>query len=273
GGVGFFFLIIEPLSKKVLKPREEDIFKIEVRDNSPKRLTIKTLLYSAVFAIPGMLIMSPLLIYLPLTVSGMMEMILFGMAFGILILLWRLGRKNDMSLFKIHAGIFKGGKEHVLRQVVLGLVLTVILYNIIYLSFGLNYIGWFPSIFSFPWIPIYLAIGLFIIAEFYLLFNTILQPKFKEGLAGVVKVGIIGGSCLCIYTCGTILLFCILLESFFFTIFFHIAIPLTYLLAFVSALLYKKTGNIITGAIVSTVILVMLLCTLAPYANYLMFLH
>jgi len=92
-------------------------------------------------------------------------------------------------------------------------------------------------------------------------------------LEGVIKAGLIGGSCLCLYTCGTILLFCILLKSFFFTIFFHIAIPLTYLLAFISALLYKKTGNIITGTIVTTVILVMLLCTLAPYANYAMFLH
>ncbi|MHA1239224.1 MAG: hypothetical protein ACTSQU_00395 [Promethearchaeota archaeon] len=67
GGIGFFFLTIEPLSKLVLTPkteREKEVqyYKIEALDMSVMSISIKTIVFSIVLGILGVLIFIPILL-------------------------------------------------------------------------------------------------------------------------------------------------------------------------------------------------------------------
>jgi len=67
------------------------------------------------------------------------------------------------------------------------------------------------------------------------------------------------------YTITYFILICLLLGSFFFIQFLYFAVPMFLLFVFISAALYQKTGNIISGTIVVTTIFVLLTTTLSPY--------
>jgi len=186
GGIGFFFLTLEPLSKLILTKkgeREKEIqyYKIKVSDMSVKSISIKTVLYSIVLGIPGVLIFLPLLLILPLAVASFVVTLLFGQAFGIIVLLWRIGKKSDMRLKTILSRPFKG-RNAFLRQIILGAILGTMLFLIVYLSIGLNYLGLVPSITKIWTIPIYFVISFFVILILNLITQVILQNKFNDSI-------------------------------------------------------------------------------------------
>jgi len=138
GGIGFFFLTIEPLSKLVLTPkteREKEVqyYKIEALDMSVMSISIKTIVFSIVLGILGVLIFIPILLILPLAVAGFVLTLLFGMSFGIIILLWRIGKKSNLSLKTILSRPFKG-RNSLLRQIILGAILGAMLFLIVQLD-------------------------------------------------------------------------------------------------------------------------------------------
>ena len=268
GGIGFFFLTIEPLSKLVLtskSDREKEIqyYKIETPDMSVMSITIKTILFSIVLGILGVLIFLPLLLILPLAVAGFVVALLFGQAFGLIVLLWRIGKKTDSSLRKILARPFKG-RNIFLRQIILGAILGAMLFLIVYLSIGLNYLGLVPSITKFWTMPIYFVISFFVILILNMITQVILQNKFSDSIKDTMKVLFLGAIFPLLYYIVYLLLVSVLMRSlFYFGTFIPISILMFTLTSGVSILSYRKTGNIITGAIINAVLLTFLIVTMS----------
>jgi len=268
GGIGFFFLTLEPLSKLILtkkgeRKKEIQYYKIEVSDMSVKSISIKTVLYSIVLGIPGVLIFLPLLLILPLAVAGFVVALLFGQAFGIIVLLWRIGKKSDIHLRTILSRPFKG-RNTFLRQMILGAILGTMLFLIVYLSIGLNYLGLVPSITKIWTIPIYFVISFFVILILNLITQVILQNKFNDSIKDTLKVLLLGAVFPLLYYIVYLLLVSVIMRSlFYFGTFIPISILMFTLTSGVSILTYRKTGNITTGAIVNAILLTFLIVTMS----------
>lgn len=266
GGIGFFFLMIEPLSSGITKKQKEAPHKIEIPGESLKSISKKTIIYSFILGIPGMaILLFTLVLFLPLTLAGGLTMFLFGQAFAILFLLKKLGKKANKSLIEILKEPFKDSKENIVRQIILGTILAIILYLILYLSFGLNYLGMAPSIYKIPWIPIYFAITMFLFLVFSLLFLVIMPHNLDAGFKGLFKTVGIDFTLLMIYACTFILVPCILMGNYFLVMVLVLMAPILLLAVFNSAILYQKTGNIIAAAIVNTLFIICLNVTLSPF--------
>jgi len=272
GGFGFFALIVDPLSKLILKPREEEVFKLELENDSIINLGGKALASSLVFGLPGILIFVPLLLVLYLGIAGFLSAFLFGQAFGILILLWRIGKKRNVGLIETIKKPFKTSRSNLIRQFLLGAVLSIIFALIIYLSGGLNYIGMVPSLPKLAWVPLFFIINFIIFMIYGLVFHGILQNKFEKGLKPLIKVSFTIFGINFLYWFTFLFIFSLITGSFFyFGNFIPLAIPLFLLNAFLSTLIYEKSGNIIAGALVNTLFLTLIICTISSYQSGLSF--
>jgi len=264
GGIGFFFLIIEPVSSRFVKQREEleDLLK----DETVKDITKKTIIYSFVWFIVGALCMVPLL-FAPLILGGAMAAVLFGQVFGVSILLRKYFKKAGTSFKEQILKPFKVPKKELLKQIALGAILGIALYLILYLSIGLNYMGMYPSINKIIWLLLYFPVFFFIFLVFHLLFNIVLDPKFEDSLKGLIKSSCLACGILILYVSVLIIGFCILISNYFLLMVLFLAIPIYLLTVFTSAMLYKKTGSILPAAIVDTLFLVLILATLSPFGT------
>lgn len=268
GGIGLFFSIIDPLYNLILKTRKGErdnkaILKIDLPDVSITNLSIRTVAYSLLLGLPGILIFMPIYFIFPLSTAGNLLMLLFGQMFAILILLWRIGKKADLPLKDILIGPFKG-RDNIINQIMLGVILTIVLYIIIYLSIGLNYFAILPSLTKIIFIPLCFAINFFIFLIFSLLNQTVLQNNIKDGFKGQLISAFITFGVQILYLTVYLLLFSFLLGSFFnFGVYMPVAIPTTLLASFVYVVLYKKTGNIISSTCVNTFFVVMIICTVS----------
>ena len=263
GGIGLYFLIIEPISKLIIKNREEheDLLK----DDTVKEMGKKTIIYSFL-GIPGVAFMIPLL-FAPLILGGAMAAVLFGQVFGVMLLLRKYFKKAGTSLWEQLKKPFKEPKKDLLRQIILGTILGVILYLILYVSIGLNYLGMAPSVNKVLWIPLYLAVFIFIFLVFHLVFNILFDAKFGRTLKELIKSSLLAFGILTLYLTILILAFCIAVGNYFLLMVLVIAIPIYLLTVFTSALLFQKTGSIIPAAIANTIFLVLLLATLSPFGT------
>ncbi len=265
GGLGVFFLSIKPLSNLLVRPREEEIVKIEVSNETVSSLSKKSLLYTLVLGIPGIIIAFGIA-FLPLKLAGLLSMLLFGHAFGLLLMFRSIAKRTDSSVKEYLKKPFKISRDLLLRNIVLGVLLGIFLYIIIILTFGLNYIGMIPSIFKLPWVPIYFAILVLIMTIFAIFSQLILQPKLENKDKGLIKTGVLGFLIQIIYLYTFVLGFCIIRGNYFYVIFLIISTPVTLLCSFVLVYTYKNSGNIIAGIIITTLIITCLLCTLAPFS-------
>jgi len=268
GGIGFFFLAIDPLSKLILKSKSDrdqelQYYTIDTPDMSIKRISIKAILYPILLGIPGVIIFIPLLLILPLAIAAFVVALLFGQAFGLMILLWRIGKKTNSSFKKILIEPLKG-RNAFIRQVLLGLVLAIMLYLIVYASIGLNYLGLVPSITKMWTIPIYFVICFFVILILNLLTQGILQNKFTDSIKDNMKVLILGAVFPLLYYIVYLLLVSVIMRSlFYFGTFIPISILMFTLTSGVSVISYRKTGNVVTGAIINALLLTFLIVTMS----------
>jgi len=276
GGIGFFFLTIDPLSKLILNAKSDRVkelqyYTIDTPDMSIKSISMKAILYPIVLGIPGVIIFIPLLLILPLAIAAFVVTLLFGQTFGLMILLWRIGKKTNISFKKILIEPFKG-RNAFLRQALLGSVLAIMLYLIVYASIGLNYLGLVPSITKAWTIPIYFVISFFVILILNLLTQVIIQNKFNDSIKNTLKVLLLGAIFPLLYYIVYLLLVSVLMRSlFYFGTFIPISILMFTLTSGVSVITYRKTGNIITGAIVNAILLTFLIVTMSTPQNGLSF--
>ena len=278
GGIGLFFLIVDPVAKFVLQYKkgvdeiERTYFKIETPEISVGKLSAKILIYSLLLAIPGILIFFPILLILPLAIAGFIVTLLFGQTFGFLILLWRLGKKTGYSIIYIFKTMFKKRGKFI-RELLLGLILSAVLYIIAYLSIGLNYLGLLPSVIKIWTIPIYFFIMFFINLVYSTLLQFIMQNKLKERLKDTLEMIFLGFIFPFLYFFVFLLILGIITGSYFyFGNFIPIALVSFTLNSAVSMFAYKKTGNIVTGAIISAVTITFLIITMSPPQSGLSFL-
>ncbi|MGV9173873.1 MAG: alpha/beta hydrolase [Promethearchaeia archaeon] len=269
GGIGFFFAIFAPLSDLLLKSEsseEQRNPELEVTDETWDQVTKKTLLYTLIYFIPGILLMIPLVLFLPLMLAGALIMILFGQAFGFLMYLRKHSVSEDSSISTLLKQPFKGSRSKLMKEIILGIILAVTLYIILYLSIGLNYFGITPSIVKLPWIPLYFAALFLIFILFQLVFNMVLYPKLKTEKHPVLQSIGIALAIIFLYLSALILIPSIIMGNYFLTLILMVSIPINLLAVCVAAILYKKTGSIIPGAIIDSFFLVCILSTLSPYA-------
>jgi pimeloyl-ACP methyl ester carboxylesterase len=272
GGFGLFVLLVDPLSKLILKSREVEVVKLESEDDSIISIGGKTLGASLLLGIPGIIVFIPLLLVLFLAVAGFISALLFGQAFGILILLWRIGKKKNISLLEIMKKPFKGSRNDTFRQFLLGTVLAIILTIIIYLSGGLNYLGMLPSLIKIPWVLLFIVINFIMFMIYGLYFHGVLQNKFDTDLKSLIKASFMIFGLLFIYWFTYLFILGLITRSFFyFGNFVPFAIPLFILNGFLSTLIYQKTGNVIAGALVNTLFFTLMICTISPYQSGLSF--
>ncbi|MFX1566842.1 MAG: alpha/beta hydrolase [Promethearchaeota archaeon] len=267
GGMGLFFLLIDPIYKLILKIRkvnreDEVILKIELPDISVTNLALRAVAYSLILGLPGILIFMPLYFF-PLFTAGNVLMLLCGQMFAFLILLWRLGKKVDTPLKNVLIGPFKS-RNNFINQLLLGAILTPILFIIIYLSVGLNYFAIIPSLTKVLYIFICFVICFFVFLIYSLLNQTVIQNKVKDGIKGQIISGLITFGEQILYMIVFLLFFSFLFGSFFnFGVYLPITIPTTLLSSFVYVALYRKTGNIISGTIISAFIVSMITITVS----------
>ena len=278
GGIGFFFLIVDPMAKTLLLyKREEDkiergFFRIDTPEISLGKLSLQMIIYSFVLAVPGILIFLPLLLILPLAVAGFVVTLLFGQTFAFLILLWRLGKKTGHSLKGIFKTTFKD-RRRFLRELLLGFILAAILYIIAYLSIGLNYLGLLPSVIKIWTIPIFFIIMFFINLVFSMIMQLMVQNKLKDNVQDMVKMVFLGFIFPFLYFFVFLLILGVITGSYFyFGNFIPIALVLFTLNSAVSMFLYKKTGNIVVGTIISAIMITFLIITMSPPQSGLSFL-
>jgi len=268
GGFGFFALIIDPLCQLILEKREENTSIFDIEDETIPNIGGKTILYSILFAFPGIVIFVPIILILFLATAGFISALLFGQAFGFLVFLWRIGKNKNTKLREILKKPFKTSKNTLIKQFLLGGILAILLTLIIYLSGGLNYIGMIPSITKIPWILIYFAIFFFIFMIFGLVFHEIIQNKFEKGVKPRIKVSLIIFGTLFLYMFTILLILSIIMGSFFyFGSFIPLAIPIFLMISFISTFIYEKTGNLIPVALVNTLFFTLLICTISPYES------
>ncbi|MFX1425330.1 MAG: serine aminopeptidase domain-containing protein [Promethearchaeota archaeon] len=268
GGFGFFGLIVNPLAKIILRTREEQKPIIETEYESLLHLGGKTIGYSLALGIPGILIFVPIILILFLAVAGFISALLFGQAFGILVLLWRIGKKKNIKLIQTIKSPFKISRINIVKQFLLGGILATLLTVFIYLSGGLHYIGMIPSITKIPWIPLYFLIFFIIFMIFGLMFHGILQNKYGKGIRPLIKVSLIIFGIQFLYMFMILLIIAFVMGSFFyFGSFLPIALPLFLLNSFISTVIYDKTGSIIPVALVNTLFFTLLVCTISPYQS------
>jgi len=230
-------------------------------------LALQALVSSLSLVLPllGMGIISPLLLT-PLNVVALVIMIFFGQAFTFLFLLWRAAKKDDISLKSILKEPFKDEKTNLIRQVALGAILSTILYVILYLSVGLNYFGMIPALIKLPWILLFYEFFFLIAIIIGIIVIAINKDSLEDTLKNKIKVTLIAFGYLAIYTILYVVLFCIVINSYFFLLFLIIMLPILLLTASVIVVTFTKTGNLITGTIISAVLHTLISLTLSPLA-------
>ena len=274
GGIGFFFLILDPICRTFLKSKDQKIDDEKMSDDiSLKRIAIKAILYSLLFSVPGMLILLPFFLFLPLSVMGFVLMLLYGQLLGIFILIWRNQKHKGIKLKETLLEPFKDTNISVLKQILVGVFLSTIFFLILYISIGLNYLGLLPSLQNkMYWVPIYISVVFFMYLIYGLFFQKIIQDKIGTGFKNALKSSLLSFIILMIYFIFVIALVCIVDHGFFFIMFFWFAVPMFLFSSIVNTLTYDKTGNILVGAIINTLYLTFLICTLSPFMTGLAFL-
>ncbi|TXT65103.1 MAG: conserved membrane protein of unknown function [Promethearchaeota archaeon] len=275
GGIGLFIMLIDPISTLLKHKQEnsEERLKIEIRDTSAGKLSITSLLYSIPLSIVGIFIIIWIFIPLPLAIEGFFLSLLFGQVFGILVLLWRLAKKNDLSLKQILKTPFTRQINDLGKSIIYGFVLITILYLILYSSIGLNYIGMVPSITKAWAVAIFIIITFLMFIIFGIFFQFIIRPMIPWTKKGTLKAILIHFGILLSYMTFFLLFLGFLTGSFFFFgTTMPVAICLNLMIAGVSVYTYEKTGNIIAGTLIAAILFVMIVSTLAPYQGFLGFL-
>jgi len=265
GGIGLFFLIMEPLTDLLVKAKEEDKYIIELQEMPLRSIVLRTIGHVLGLSLIGMIILIPLVLLLPLSIAGMMSTFLFGAAIAIVIMFWRIGKKMDLSIKDTILGVFKRPKGQIPREIALGVILTIILYIILYLSVGLSYFAIIPYLIKIFWIPPYYAVYFIVFLILGILFNTIIQPKIGNSLKNTCTAAFLGAALQIMYFVIYILILSIIVGSFFFVLTFFIAVPMLLLSNFTSAVLYQKTGNVLSSTIINTTIFVGIIVALSPF--------
>ena len=278
GGIGFFFLIIDPLSKLILfwrdnqKERKVEYFEITTEGISKSSIIIKSVLYTLILAPVGILIFFPILLILPLAVAAFVMALLFGQIFGIIILLWRISKRVDYKFRDMFRNIFKD-KKKLSRHAILGAILSVILYLIAYSSIGLNYLGLVPSLEKVWTMPIFFGMSMVVLLIQNILVQAIIQRKYSNSLRDILKVVFLGFLFPFVYYFVYLLVLGIITGSFFyFGTFLPISIVMFLLTSAVCVISYQKTGNILVGAIIGSLLLTFLIVTMSPPQSGLSFL-
>ena len=278
GGIGFFFLIIDPLSKLILfwrdnqKEKRVEYFEITTEGVSKSSIIIKSILYSLILAPIGILIFFPILLVLPLAVAAFVMALLFGQIFGIVILLWRISKRVDYKFRDMFRNIFKD-KKKLSRHAILGAILSVILYLIVYSSIGLNYLGLVPSLEKVWTMPIFFVMSMVVLLIQNILVQAIIQRKYSNSLRDILKVIFLGFLFPFVYFFVYLLVLGIITGSFFyFGTFLPISIVMFLLTSAVCVISYQKTGNILVGAIIGSILLTFLIVTMSPPQSGLSFL-
>ncbi len=269
GGIGFFFSIIGPISGKIIKYKEENAFKIELQSVQEEKLEVilkQGLIYPLLFGIIGMICMSWLFIT-PISIGAAVSALLSGEAFGFLVLIRKYAKGEEKSVVEILKSPFKRNRDDLIREIILGVILMVILALILYLSVTLNFININISIFKFGWTFLFYPVIFCIIILFSMMMQGVLQQKIENTNKGIFKLCMISFGFNMSYLLFFIGGLCLLIQNYFAMLIIYVFGPFALLMVFVSAIVYKKTGSLIPGAMINALYLSGMALAFSPYGN------
>ena len=253
GGLGFFFLLVDPLTSKIIGIKEKSLIETDEMNKKPlKQVKTKAVLYSISIGFVGIIILSPIFLFLPLAITGFVNILFFAGAFALLFLIRQIGNRNNKSLLEMLKIPFRGTRNSIMRQLLLGIILGITFLLIFYLSVGLNYIGNVPSIYRLFWIPIYFSITFFCFFIYGLTFSEIIQARLDRNFGTLFWNTITIFGYIMTFMSIYILLVCLITGGLFFTVTLVVLAPLVLLNAFIMTFLYKKTGNILASTMIIT---------------------
>ncbi|MHA1336520.1 MAG: alpha/beta hydrolase, partial [Promethearchaeota archaeon] len=267
GGFGLFFSLIPIISKLIIKGNKENENFFEIQDDTlnSSQLFSKLLIFSLIFAIPGVLILFPI-IFLPLTLPGALLAFIFGQVFSLLIYLKKTFNKKEQRLIDVLKEPFKFEKFLIFRHILIGIIFSAFLYVILWSSIGINYLGITPSVYKIPWSIIYFIIVLFMF-HIYGIIQVILQKSLKNRF----KTIFISFSLLIIYLSIYSAILIIIIQNFYLIMVLLIAAPILFLAVINSVIFYDSTKNIISGTIVNAFFIVFIIVTLSPFMDIISF--
>ncbi len=243
---------------------------IEFEKISTLKLVPLSLLYSLILGVPGTILIVFAFIPLPLAIEGFVLAMLFGQSFGLLVLLWRLGKKHDLSLQEILKIPFIGTRKELIKSVGFGILIAAILYGILYISVGRNYMGIIPSIVKLPWIIIYILVAFIVFLVYNLTIQLVLQPRFANSPRSSFKVFLLFFGIQLIYVNAFLLMLCVIMRSlFFYGVMIPVSIPILLISALVAVICYNRTGNIIASTICISIFFVFVVSTISPFQSFL----
>jgi alpha/beta superfamily hydrolase len=274
GGLGFFFLIIEPISNLVFMSEKGTISALKMKDKGIKSFLYQTILYALIFGIIGSFFLLFLMLNMKLSFLGIITSLFFGMSFGLLIMFWRFGKKRKTFLIEIMKTPFMGTRTYKIKQFLVGIILVILLFSILEISIGINYYGFLLSMNKIFWLPVYSSVLLLTFLIYGISFQLTLQEKFRKNFLGLVEISCCTFMIQSFYFFAFLLITSLLQKSFsLFGILIPILIPLVLFTCFISGITYQKSGNIISGVIVNTFITILIFSTISPLQTTLRFLN
>lgn len=273
GGIGFFFLIIEPICNVIFRSDKGIISALDMRDKEVKSFIFQTILYSLFFGLGATILLYCSLLLVKLPLINIIISLFFGMSVGILIMFWRFGKKRKTKLIGILKTPFMGTKLYKTKQILVGLILSILLFSILEFGIGMNYLGLKPSIEKILWTPVCFLLLTLIFLIYGICFQLIFQEKFRKNFFGLLKTGICMFMTQILYFLIIMIILSVLGTNFYFIgIILPIMTPIVLLLSFISSITYQKSGNIITGIIINSFLIILIFTSISPLQSSIGFL-
>ncbi|MHA1723645.1 MAG: alpha/beta hydrolase [Promethearchaeota archaeon] len=264
GGLGFYFSLFSPISRFFLGKNNLRKVRINVHPLTFRGIPTRLITYPVVFSFPAIVLFSPIIFFLPLPVTGFILTLFLGQVAGFLILSWRIGKRTKMRVRDFIELPFREKKSRIFIKIALGIILFAILFGILYLSIGMNYLGIVPPFLKIPFIAVHGLIGAFILLVEDMIFRLIIHSRYPFIRKNLIKMALVSFGYQSFYYFTYILSFCIHLGNYhYFGIYMPIGLPVLLLISFISSISYQKTGNVLTGMTINTLFIIPFLCTLS----------
>ncbi|OLS14926.1 MAG: alpha/beta hydrolase fold protein [Promethearchaeota archaeon CR_4] len=264
GGLAFFVTASVPILQKFSRKREvPSISQPLLTENSLKGLVGRYFIYILPLSFMFLPVGIPLA-FTPLLFSGIFFALIEGLSVATLFFLWRRFKSVNISILQVYRKTITNTSR---RNVGVGLGMGVLLYGILYLSFG-NVLGIVPGLSRLVWLPLFYGVAFFAFVNMYLFALPVIQEKIGRARKWGVLYAILLNYTLVMASFTIVLvIICIFMGSFFLFLAFLPALILIFLINAVGGIYYADSNDVILPAIISAIFQTLVVCTLTPFVG------
>ena len=262
GGMGVFFLAAGPIINRFGKKKDNLVIPEKYFIEVPEKTLIQGIFVKIIiFSFPCMLLIFPLY-FAPLIITAFEIMFIFGPSVATLLYLRKLTNK-ELGFRQLYRSLITGTQT---RNILVGLGLGGLFYGILELSIG-QIFSFMPSIWKWPWVPLYFVFGLFSYANFIMYFQGVLQEKVQRAGRSFWKIGIQSYLMMVGYSVFILLTPCVIIQNYFILMFF---IPMVFLLlaaSFIGSFFYTRNKDLVIPILTITLPITIMFVTLSLIIN------